>query len=142
MNAKLILLLSCSLMLGCEPKKKDSSMNDNERIEGTWLLVSGERHGQAFSDEIVKAVSLEFSGDTLSTNNRDHVSKATFVLHSDTSPKGIDLDMDGSVGLGIYELGGDTLKVLHGEVGDERPSDFGPEQSRLTLLVLKRKTAD
>ena len=114
-------------------------MNDHKSIEGTWALVSGERHGKAFSDEVVKAVSLEFSQDTLATKNKDRVSKAKFKLHPDTTPKGIDLDMDGNIGLGIYKLDGDALTILHGEVDDTRPTEFDPKQTpRLTLLVLKR----
>ena len=114
-------------------------MNDQENICGTWALVSGERHGKAFSDEVVKAVTLEFSQDTMATRNKDRVSKAKFKLYSDTTPKGIDVDMDGSVGKGIYKLDGDTLTILHGEVEDKRPTEFDPKQTpRLTLLVLKR----
>ena len=114
-------------------------MKDYEEIQGTWALVSGERHGKAFSDEVVKGVQLEFSQDALSTKNKDHVSTAKFKLHSDTVPKGIDLDMDGSVGLGIYELDGDTLTILHGEVKNSRPTEFDPKGTpRLTWLVLKR----
>jgi uncharacterized protein (TIGR03067 family) len=65
--------------------------------------------------------------------------KAKFKLHSATTPKGIDLDMDGSVGLGIYKLEGDTLTILHGEVDDKRPTEFNSKQTpSLTLLVLKR----
>jgi uncharacterized protein (TIGR03067 family) len=114
-------------------------MNDAKNIQGSWVLVSGERHGQAFPDEVVKAVTLEFSEDTLATKTKDRVFKAKFKLHPDTTPKGIDLDMDGNLGQGIYKLNGDALTILHGEVGDERPTAFDPNQTpRLTLLVLKR----
>jgi uncharacterized protein (TIGR03067 family) len=114
-------------------------MNDQERIQGNWMLISGEHRGNAFSDEIVKAVCLEFSGDMLSTKNKDRISKAKFKLRPDTTPKEIDLDLDGRVGRGIYKLDGDALTILHSEVEDARPTAFDPKQTpRLTLLVLKR----
>jgi uncharacterized protein (TIGR03067 family) len=116
-------------------------MTDHEAIQGLWALVSGERHGKAFSEGIVKRVTLEFSQDALSTKTGDRVNSATFKLHPDTTPKGIDLDMDGAVGEGIYNLEGDTLTILHGEVGDNRPTHFDARETpRLTLLVLARST--
>ena len=54
------------------------------------------------------------------------------------TPKEIDLNMEGQVGKGIYELEGDTLKIAHGEVGDARPKEFPKAGSGLTVLVLKR----
>jgi uncharacterized protein (TIGR03067 family) len=136
-----MLFVLYGLSLAVQPRNEDPVVNDEKKIQGTWLLVSGERHGKAFSDEVVKGVQLEFSQDVLSTKNRDRVSRAKFKLHPDTTPKGIDLDMDGNVGLGIYKLEGDTLTILHGEVGDERPTGFGPKQTPgLTLLRLKRRT--
>ena len=139
MRTTAILLVLCGVSLAAKPKKGEPAMKDYEEIQGTWALVSGERHGKVFSDEVVKAVSLEFSQDTLATKNNDRVRKAKFKLHPDSMPKGIDLDMDGSIGLGIYKLNGDTLTILHGEVDDTRPTEFDPKQTpRLTLLVLKR----
>ena len=114
-------------------------MSDQDSIQGTWVLMSGERHGKEFSVDVVKAVSLEFAHDTLATKTKQGVNKARFKLHPDATPKGIDVDMDGSVGQGIYQLEGDSLTILHGEVGDKRPTQFDPKQTpRLTLLVLKR----
>jgi uncharacterized protein (TIGR03067 family) len=118
-------------------------MSDNDRIQGTWALVSGERYGQAFSNQVIETVTLEFSGDNLSTKTKDRVNKATFKLHPECTPKGIDLDMGGTVGMGIYRLDGDALTILHGEVGDKRPTRFDAKETpRLTLLVLRRSAAE
>jgi uncharacterized protein (TIGR03067 family) len=139
MRSTAVLFACCGLCIAAKPMNKELTMKDEEAIQGVWILVSGERHAKAFSDDVVNAVSLELSADVLSTKNRDHVSKAKFKLHPNATPKGIDLDMDGSIGRGIYSLDGDNLTILHGEVGDERPTDFDPRTTpRLTLLVLKR----
>jgi uncharacterized protein (TIGR03067 family) len=134
-----ILLVLSGISAVAESRKGEPAMSDYERIQGRWVLVSGERHGKEFSADVVKGVTLEFSQDTLSTHNRDRVSTAKFKLHSETAPKGIDMDMDGSTGRGIYKLDGDTLTILHGEVQDDRPTEFDPRKTpRLTLLQLKR----
>lgn len=139
MRILVLVLVSCSVSLADTTAREVLTMNDHDSLQGRWALVSGERHRKPFSDEVLKRVTLEFKDDTLSTKNGDHVTKAGFKLRSDASPKGIDLDMDGNLGLGIYKLEGDTLTILHGEVGDDRPSGFDPKQTpRATLLVLKR----
>jgi uncharacterized protein (TIGR03067 family) len=116
-------------------------ISDKERIQGTWQLVSGERHGEEFSDELVKNVSLIFAGELLKTKNGSEVTEAKFALHPHSNPKGIDLDMDGSPGLGIYQLDGETLKILHGEIEQPRPAGFDAvKNGDLTLLVLRKQT--
>lgn len=84
---------------------------------------------------------LVFAGDKLTTHTKGGANEARFTLHPDTKPAGIDLDMGGSVGLGIYLLEGDRLKLAHGEVGDPRPAGFTAKENPLgTVLVLRRKT--
>ena len=128
----------CLLVAGVEGE--DKAMTDEQKIQGTWQLVSGERHGKAFSDELVKGVVLNFTKDVLTTKNKDRESIAKFRLRPEIAPKGIDLTMEGSVGEGIYALEGDDLKILHGEVGDPRPATFDPKAfPTSSLLILRRK---
>jgi uncharacterized protein (TIGR03067 family) len=139
MGIPALLFVFFGIALADTTERGVSTMTDHDALQGRWTLNSGERHGKGFSDELLKRVTLEFEGVRLSTKNGDHVSNASFKLHSDASPKGIDLDMDGNIGRGIYKLEGDTLTILHGEVGDDRPLSFDPKQMpRATLLVLKR----
>jgi uncharacterized protein (TIGR03067 family) len=139
MRIPALALVLYSVALADTTEREVSTMNDHDALQGRWALVSGERHGKGFSDELLTRVTLEFEDNTLSTKNGDHVTKAGFKLHSDASPKSIDLDMDGNIGLGIYKLDGNTLTIVHGEVGDDRPPGFDPKQMpRATLLVLKR----
>ncbi len=114
-------------------------MSDQEKIQGTWALTSGERNGKPLSDEMIQHIKLIFAGDKLTTKHKDRKTEATFKLDSNKTLKEIDLEMEGSVGKGIYQLDGDTLKIVHGEVGDARPKDFPKAGSGLTVLVLKRE---
>ncbi|MGQ0635545.1 MAG: TIGR03067 domain-containing protein [Planctomycetaceae bacterium] len=118
-------------------------MSDQERIQGTWTLVSGERGGTPLTDQMLQDVKLIFAGDRLATRHRDRNTETTFTLASNETPKAIDLNMGGNVGKGIYQLDGDTLKIAHGVVGDARPDDFPKPGSGcgLTVLILKRETA-
>src|SRR5262245_6496771 len=139
MNRWLLILMAASLVFAADPGRGGQPMNDRERIQGTWRLVSGERNGKPFPEESVKNVTLVFSGDKLITKTKDRSTEARFKLNLDTEPKGIDLDLGEAVGLGIYRLDGDDLKIAHGEVGDPRPKDFPPKGgARLTFMVLKR----
>jgi uncharacterized protein (TIGR03067 family) len=135
----LVLFFVCTNVRCNRSKPEATAMNDFERIQGSWALVSGERHGERFTTEVTKDVKLTFAGDALRTHKGDDVSEATFALHPEMNPKGIDLNMDGGVGLGIYKLEGQKLTVLHGEVDQPRPADFDAvEGGDLTLLVLEK----
>src|SRR5687768_8949786 len=96
-----LLILCGSIHCGCQ-QSKQPAITDIDRIQGPWVLASGERHGEAFAEETIKNVTLTFEGKVLKTATADGVNHATYTLHPETDPKGIDLDMDGSLGLGIY----------------------------------------
>ena len=132
-----LLFLSTSVQCGCQQPARPT-MKDIDRIQGEWVLISGERHGQPFADEAIKDVTLTFDGNVLKTAKADGVTEAIFTLHPETNPKGIDLDMDGNLGLGIYKLE-DTLTIVHGEIDEPRPKDFEEiKGGTLTLLVLRK----
>jgi uncharacterized protein (TIGR03067 family) len=140
MRTLTLLVVVCGWMVAAEREAEERAMTDEQKIQGTWQLVSGERHGKAFSADVLKNVTLTFAADVLTTKNKDQTNRAKFKLHPDMTAKGIDLIMEGTVGEGIYALDGDELKILHGEVGDPRPTKFDPKGSPTsTLLVLKRQ---
>jgi uncharacterized protein (TIGR03067 family) len=131
-------LISISVLCGCQERTKPA-LTDLDVIQGEWALVSGERHGEAFGPEAIKDVKLVFTENRLTTKKANGSTEAIFELHPQTQPKGIDLNMDGSVGLGIYSLQSDSLSILHGEIEEPRPRDFDAvKDGNLTLLVLRR----
>jgi uncharacterized protein (TIGR03067 family) len=136
-----VLLVLCT-NVQCHRAKQDvPASKDIDRIQGTWSLISGGRHGEQFTDEVVKNVKLSFLGDVLKTIKKNEVTEATFTLHPEINPKGIDLEMDGSRGLGIYKLEGERLTILHGEVEEPRPPDFDAvKKGNLTMLVLQKES--
>jgi uncharacterized protein (TIGR03067 family) len=114
-------------------------MDDQEKIQGTWALVSGEYNGKPLPDEVVQHVQLIFAGEKLTTKNKNRQTEATFWLNPNRAPKEIDVYMEGNVGKGIYRLDGDTLKIAHGEVGSDRPKEFPKAGSGVTILVVRRE---
>jgi uncharacterized protein (TIGR03067 family) len=137
MRRLFILIAACGL-LGADKAKEKPSMADHEKIQGTWALVSAERNGKPLPDDVVRDIHLVFAGDKLITKVKDRETEAVFMLDPSKTPKEIDLDMAGSIGKGIYQLDGESLKIAHGEVGDERPQEFSKRGSTLRVLVLKR----
>ena len=138
--AVMLLLLVVSTNVQCNRSEREATaMNDFQRIQGTWALISGERHGEKFTAEVTMNVKLTFAGEALRTHKGEDVTEATFTLHPEMNPKGIDLTMDGSAGLGIYKLADDKLTILHGEVDQPRPRDFDAvKRGNLTMLVLEK----
>jgi uncharacterized protein (TIGR03067 family) len=134
----MLVVLFAIFQSGCR-RPPAPAATDLERLQGEWQLVSGGRHGQVFPDDILKQVRLTFVGNVLKTTKPDSVTDATFTLHPELDPKGIDVDMDGSPGLGIYKLEDDTLTILHAEILEPRPKNFEAVKSgTLTLLVLRK----
>ena len=116
-------------------------MTDNELIEGVWALVSGERGGSPLPGELVETITLTFSGGRLTTTVGGRTTSFPYRLAPDEVPAAIDLELDGDVGRGIYQLDGDRLMIVHGEVGAGRPTEFRTSAgSSLTLMRLARKS--
>jgi uncharacterized protein (TIGR03067 family) len=138
--AVLLMLLVVSTNVQCNLSEHEATvMNDFQKIQGTWALISGERHGEKFTADVTKDVKLTFAGEALRTHKGEDVIEARFALHPEMNPKGIDLNMDGSTGFGIYKLEDDKLTILHGEVEQPRPADFDAvKRGDLTMLVLEK----
>jgi len=140
MRVVVVLLILCTNVQCNSAKQATPMIQDSDKIQGTWQLVSGERNGETFTDAVTKDVKLIFAGNGLKTKKSSGVTEATFTLHPEMNPKGIDLNMDGNVGYGIYKLEGDSLTIVHGEVDEPRPAGFDDIKSgRLTMLVLRKE---
>ncbi len=135
---RFMLAAACGLLVAADTTRGERPMGDQEKIQGTWALVSGESDGKPLSDEVVRQIKLVFAGDKLTTQNKDRKSVVAFRLNPKATPKEIDVDMDGNVGKGIYQLDGDELKIAHGEVGGARPKEFPKAGSGLMVMILKR----
>ncbi len=140
MRLHLLALIVIGLVVGTALSQDKAGKTDQDKIQGTWTFVSGERGGKPLPDDDVKDRKISFAGNKMKMKNKDQEREVTFKLNPDKKPKEIDVDFDGQMGMGIYQLDGDTLKVAHGELGDPRPTEFASKaDSKVTLVVLKRE---
>jgi uncharacterized protein (TIGR03067 family) len=132
--------LGIGLLVAAARAEDKSSSGDKEKLQGTWVLVSGEHDGQPIPEDVAKTVKLVFAGDKVTLHHNDQKNEGTFKLAPGKKPKEIDLDMDSGAVKGIYQLDGDTLKLANAKPGDERPKEFPKKEgSGLTVATLKRQ---
>ena len=141
MRTRLIVIAAAALCLAADAPK-DAVKKDQEKLQGDWILASGERDGEQFPDDMVKSLKRFVTGDKFTVNRDDQtVTKGTFTLDPSKKPKAIDLKIEGNdqVIQGIYELDGDTLKLCYAAPGEERPKQFGTKAGSGHALVVWKK---
>jgi uncharacterized protein (TIGR03067 family) len=138
---RLFVILAVGLLLGADDKQTDAK-KEQEKLQGEWTMQSGERDGEQFPEELVKALKRTVTGDKyVITRDGETLAKGTFMLDPWQKPKTIDGKMEGAdkTVQGIYELDGDTLKICNGQPGEARPKEFATKAgSGLTLVVWKK----
>jgi RNA polymerase sigma factor (sigma-70 family) len=120
---------------------KDEAPKDEEKILGTWVLVSGEEGGQKAPEERIKEAKVIFAADgKMTAKLGEREQEFTYQLDPAKKPKEFSVtdDKDRTV-LGIYKLDGDTLTVCFARDGD-RPTEFASKEGTTVVLeVLKRE---
>ena len=125
---------------GDEPAK-----NEQAKLQGEWVMVSGQRDGQSFPEDLRATFKRVAEGDeTTVTMGGQLFLKAKFVLDPSKKPKAIDYSVTGGpyagkTQLGIYEFEGDQIKFCFSTPGKDRPTDFTTKQNDgRTLSLWKR----
>lgn len=131
-----------------EPKKaeeKDPVKIEQAKLQGTWVVESAERDGEALDRIVGNKLVIKDNGFAVITKNGEF--KGTFTVDPSKKPKQLDMNHDEG-GLrdkkweAIYKLDGDTLTYCYAEADSEkeRPDAFETRKdSRRLLIVLKRK---
>jgi uncharacterized protein (TIGR03067 family) len=120
----------------------DDAKKDEEKMQGTWTVVSMEWSGNKESAEDVKEMKVTVKDNSITISNGRRDETTTFKLDPSKTPKAFDFkDKDQKGGMGIYELDGDDLKLCFvTEEGKKRPTEFTSKRdSGHTLIVLKRQ---
>jgi uncharacterized protein (TIGR03067 family) len=96
---------------------------DHEALQGFWKLVTATRAGEPF-DHPDSGTLFQFIGNRF-RHIRTRLS-CRFELHPETIPKGIDIILVSTRSLspGIYELEGDTLRMMKTNLKATRPASF------------------
>ncbi len=109
MLRSLVILLLAVPLASAAPVPKELKQNDAQRILGTWDMVLHSRAGGAPKVGTAKW-RLERDGKAFIMNSGD--TAISYKLHRELSPKGFDWERPTSSHPGLYELSGDTLKVV------------------------------
>ncbi|HLW66651.1 MAG TPA: TIGR03067 domain-containing protein [Gemmataceae bacterium] len=123
----------------------DAANKEMKLLDGEWAMVSGEREGTPFSEEVVKAAKrVTKDGETATEFNGVLAVKAKFKVDASKNPKTIDYDITdgpnkGKGMIGIYEIKGDEFKACMVMSDQKRPTDFTTKEGDgRTLTVWKR----
>jgi uncharacterized protein (TIGR03067 family) len=126
------------LLVAAQDAKKDT-----DKLQGTWVVQSLERGGQA--DPNSKGDTLTIQGDKFTVKMKNGEMKGTIKFDPDKTPKQLQFmvtEGQGQAGtsLGIYALEGDELKLCLGQIGGtERPKALASKEGENHLfIVLKR----
>ena len=140
----LVAMVALSCLVGAEPPS-DAVKKELTQLEGEWVMVSGERDGQALPEEYVKtATRVAKDGVSTVTIGGMVVMKSKYTIDPAKKPKAIDFEATegeakGNKLVGIYELDGDTLKFCLAPADKDRPTEFtAKEGSGRTMSVWKR----
>ena len=106
------------------PVPKELKKTDDSAILGTWDMVVHSNNGGQGGPQPVKW-RLEPEGKAFIMNPND--TPIGFKLHPEMSPKGFDWKWPNTLHMGLYELNGDTLKVvISSGASTERPTELKP----------------
>ncbi len=118
--------------------------SDTKDIQGTWLPVKAELHGQPLPDPVLKMIVLKMNGGKYEVT-AENVDKGTYTIDTAAKPRTIDVQGVEGPNAGkkipaIYELHGDTLRICYGLGGSPRPTEFkSPSGSKVFLVTYERK---
>jgi uncharacterized protein (TIGR03067 family) len=132
---KRALLVVVAGLLVAADAKDDAAAKDLKKLQGTWVMVSGERDGEKVRDEDVKKSKITWTGDECAVET-PHQSDRTIKgkVRLDPSKKPKEMDWERSAGPGaaegktfhaIYEfLDDDTYRICFAPPGKDRPGEF------------------
>jgi len=139
------MLLALGLLMAADGRQAGAAPRDADRIQGAWVPVSILIDGQQLDKDELGEIKVLIKGDGYTVTNAGQVAdRGSFTLDPAKKPKAIDSTPaqgpdKGKSMPGIYELGGDTLKLCVARPGKERPADFASKAgSDQVFYVLKR----
>ncbi len=130
----LVLAICASAGAGDADKEK-------AKLQGTWTLVKAMIKGEdKTKDLFAGGATLTFAGDkvTMKVGNDSH--EGSFkIVDATKKPKHIDLSMPNQVATpAIYEIEGDTLKMVMPEKGAGRPKSFDDKDRQEMTMTFKK----
>ena len=142
--AVLCLLLSPLAAHALQPAD-DKAQREEEKLAGTWQVVSVEADGQNLPANQFRGLKMTFKAGkfTAQKGERDK-QEGTYKIDPSKNPKQIDIrhktgPLAGRDQLAIYSLAGNTLKVCSGGSDKERPDNFLTRGKEGRVLMTLRR---
>ena len=124
MKRNLCVLVVACLFMGGSSALSDDAEADLKMLQGAWRVVRAESEGKDVKGQLgYEEVVIE--GNSSLVRDEGEVRKSRFQVDPAKTPKQITfITPKGDEVLGIYELNGDTWKILVAKVGAGRPKSF------------------
>lgn len=142
--ARCTLLVVNGLLFGVAATADDAK-NEQEAIQGKWVVVSFVFDGKSRSKDDYKDLHLEIKGDKYLITQSGETASRTLKLDPAKKPKAMDITYDdgpnkGNANHAIYVLEGDCLTICrHQQPERERPKEFASESgSERAIIKWKR----
>ena len=120
--------------------------HEEEKLAGTWQVVSVEADGQAVPAKQFRGLTMTFkAGKFTARQGQGEKQEGTYRVDPGKTPKQIDIrhttgPLAGRDQLAIYSLAGNTLKVCSSGSDKERPDGFATRgQEGRVLMTLRRQ---
>jgi uncharacterized protein (TIGR03067 family) len=141
----ILLILAFSLSLAFVKPTLGIAVDDLESLQGTWIFVGLEVDGAKVPDGMLAGSKIIIKGDGFKSISGGVTYEGTIKIDAAKSPKTLDLIFTdgpekGKTAPGIYEVGGDNLKICLSLGASSRPTVFVSKQgSGHALEILKRE---
>jgi uncharacterized protein (TIGR03067 family) len=138
----LAVALAVCLVYGETKSNPSGPKTDLQRLQGTWIVVSGEAKGKPAPDEAIKEARwiVRENQITCSGGGGQRV-RLVFKLDPNQTPRAIDLTNPKRKETlqGIYQIGKDTWKLCVGAPGENRPKSFATSsRDRVVVFIFRR----
>jgi uncharacterized protein (TIGR03067 family) len=138
-----LLVLAVGFLIAADAAKDDAK-KDQDKLQGTWKLASGEQEGEPIPEDTLKAGKLVVMGEKFTIKLGDFEGEGTQKLDATKKPKTIDAvgtggQTSGMTYLGIYAIDGDSVKQCYAQPGDERPKEFTTKSGTGRFLFVWKK---
>jgi uncharacterized protein (TIGR03067 family) len=140
-----VCLLLTPLAAGAFQSAEERVQREEEKLAGTWQVVSVEADGQAVPAQQFRGLRMTFkAGKFTAQKGQGDRQEGTYKLDPSKSPKQIDISRkDGPAAgrnqLAIYSLTGNTLKICSGGSDKERPDGFETRGKEGRVLMTLRR---
>jgi uncharacterized protein (TIGR03067 family) len=137
-----LIVLVAGILIGDDGRSQ--SNQDFERLQGSWVAISGEADGQRFPEGAMRGFRMFVHADRITFTPQTNQRESKFELHPSKAPKEIvitplDGPRKGRSQRGLYAFDKGRLKLCVNNEKDNAPTQFVTKRGDgLRLLVFKR----